>query len=118
MRFFGRETETAELLKIREDSKTAARMTVVTGRRRVGKTVLIEEFGRDYGTYFAILAGIASGRTTFAELSALLGVDVGGYLTKLERDYSIVSQTRPIFEKTRRHVLHQHGRMVGPQRRE
>lgn len=71
-----------------------------------GKTVLIEEFGRDYGTYFAILAGIASGRTTFAELSTLLGIDVGGYLTKLERDYSIVTQTRPIFEKTRNKNCH------------
>ena len=71
-----------------------------------GKTVLIEEFGRDYGTYFAILAGIAGGRTTFAELSALLGMDVGGYLTKLEREYSIVSQTRPIFEKTRNKNCH------------
>ena len=41
MKFFGRETEIAELHKIREHSKTAARMTVVTGRRRVGKTELI-----------------------------------------------------------------------------
>ena len=71
-----------------------------------GKTILIEEFGRDYGTYFAILAGIASGKTTFAELSTLLGIDVGGYLTKLERDYSIVSQTRPIFEKTHNKNCH------------
>ena len=66
-----------------------------------GKTVLVEEFGRDYGTYFAILSGIASGRTTFAELKNLLGIDVGGYLTKLERDYSIISQTQPIFERSR-----------------
>lgn len=66
-----------------------------------GKTVLVEEFGRDYGTYFAILAGIAAGRTTFSDLKNLLGTDIGGYLTKLERDYSIVSQTQPVFEKTR-----------------
>ncbi len=71
-----------------------------------GKTVLIEEFGRDYGTYFAILAGIASGRTTFAEISNLLDMDVGGYLTRLERDYSIISQTQPIFEKTRNKNCH------------
>ena len=32
MKFFGRETEIAELHKIREYSKTAARMTVITGR--------------------------------------------------------------------------------------
>ena len=71
-----------------------------------GKTVLIEEFGRDYGTYFAILAGIASGKTTFAEISNLLDMDVGGYLTRLERDYSIISQTQPIFEKTRNKNCH------------
>ena len=71
-----------------------------------GKTVLIEEFGRDYGTYFAILAGIADGKTTFAELSNLLGMDVGGYLTRLERDYSIVAQTQPLFEKTRNKNCH------------
>ncbi len=71
-----------------------------------GKTVLIEEFGRDYGTYFAILAGIASGKTTFAEISNLLDMDVGGYLTRLEHDYSIISQTQPIFEKTRNKNCH------------
>ena len=71
-----------------------------------GKTVLVEEFGRDYGTYFAILSGIASGRTTFAELKNLLGIDVGGYLTKLERDYSIISQTQPIFERSRNKNCH------------
>ena len=71
-----------------------------------GKTVLVEEFGRDYGTYFAILSGIASGRTTFAELKNLLGTDIGGYLTKLERDYSIISQTQPIFERSRTKNCH------------
>ena len=71
-----------------------------------GKTVLVEEFGRDYGTYFAILSGIASGKTTFAELKNLLGFDVGGYLTKLERDYSIISQTQPIFERARNKNCH------------
>ena len=71
-----------------------------------GKTVLIEEFGRDYGTYFAILAGIANGRTTYAELKNLLNIDVGGYLTKLEKDYSIVSQKLPIFETARSKNCH------------
>ena len=71
-----------------------------------GKTLLVEEFGRDYGTYFAILAGIASGKTTFAELKNLLNMDVGGYLTKLDKDYSIVSQTQPIFEKSRNKNCH------------
>ena len=71
-----------------------------------GKTLLVEEFGRDYGTYFAILSGIASGKTTFAELKNLLNMDVGGYLTKLDKDYSIVSQTQPIFERSRNKNCH------------
>ena len=52
MKFFGRETEIAELHKIREHSKTAARMTVVTGRRRVGKTELITHALSDGKTPF------------------------------------------------------------------
>jgi len=65
-----------------------------------GKTVLVEEFGRDYGTYFTILASIASGRTTFAEIKNELGMEVGGFLTKLEGDYSLISKKQPLFEKT------------------
>ena len=65
-----------------------------------GKTVLVEEFGKDYGTYFTILASIASGRTTFAEIKNELGLEVGGYLTKLEDDYSLISKKQPLFEKT------------------
>ena len=65
-----------------------------------GKTVLVEEFGKDYGTYFTILASIASGRTTFAEIKNELGLEVGGFLTKLEDDYSLIVKKQPLFEKT------------------
>jgi len=65
-----------------------------------GKTVLIEEFGKDYGTYFTILASIASGRTTYAEIKNELGVEVGGFLTKLESDYALISKKQPLFELT------------------
>ena len=41
MRFFGREQEIADLRKVRELSRTFSRFTVVTGRRRVGKTQLL-----------------------------------------------------------------------------
>ena len=43
MRFFDREKEIAYLRGERELSKTSARMTVVTGRRRIGKTQLIQK---------------------------------------------------------------------------
>ena len=43
MRFFGRETELKELRKVREFSLEKSRFTVLTGRRRVGKTELSRE---------------------------------------------------------------------------
>ena len=41
MRFFDRERELADLREIRERSREVAQFTVVTGRRRVGKTSLV-----------------------------------------------------------------------------
>ena len=43
MRFFGRVEELKELKRIRDLSVSNSRFTVVTGRRRVGKTELIEQ---------------------------------------------------------------------------
>ncbi len=65
-----------------------------------GRTILADEFGPDYGTYFTLLAAISSGQTTSAEMKNLLGNEVGGYLSKLEDQYSIVVKKQPIFEKT------------------
>ena len=64
-----------------------------------GRAILAEEFGPDYGIYFTILSAIASGATTTAELKNLIGVDVNGYLTKLEEQYQLVSKKQPIFDK-------------------
>lgn len=65
-----------------------------------GRTILSEEFGKDYGTYYTILASIAAGRTSYAEISNEVGMDVGGYLTRLENQFSLISKKQPIFEKT------------------
>ena len=43
MKFYGREEEIAILRKERELSHRQSRFTVVTGRRRVGKTELIDK---------------------------------------------------------------------------
>ena len=47
MKFYGRDDELAELAKIRELSRESSRFTVVTGRRRVGKTELVERAFND-----------------------------------------------------------------------
>ena len=65
-----------------------------------GMSLLIQEFGRDYGTYFSILAAIAAGRTTAAEISALFnGMSIGGQLKRLEEDYELIERRRPMFAK-------------------
>jgi AAA+ ATPase superfamily predicted ATPase len=65
-----------------------------------GKNLLIEESGKDYTIYFSILECIARGLTTRGDIENYLGqIEIGGYLSRLERDFSIVSQQRPIFAK-------------------
>jgi AAA+ ATPase superfamily predicted ATPase len=42
-----------------------------------GRNLLIEEFGREYGTYFSILELIASGKTARTEIESVLEIHVG-----------------------------------------
>ena len=65
-----------------------------------GKNNLIEEFGKDYGTYFSILSCIARGKNTRSEIEDVIGREVGGYLTNLENDYELIAKRQPLFEKS------------------
>ena len=65
-----------------------------------GKNNLIEEFGKDYGTYFSILSCIARGKNTRNEIEDVIGKEVGGYLTNLEKDYELIAKRQPLFEKS------------------
>ena len=65
-----------------------------------GKALLIQEFGKKYGNYFAILADIANGRNTTAEIEQNMGDTViAGHLKKLEEDYELIVRKRPILAK-------------------
>lgn len=64
-----------------------------------GKSILIEEFGKDYDTYFSILSAIASGHTRRSEIESLIGKEIGGYLTRLEDDYGIIKKEIPLGAK-------------------
>jgi len=64
-----------------------------------GKNLLIEEFGKDYTTYFSILALIASSKTSRPEIESILQKNVGGHLDRLEKEYTIIKKVRPIFSK-------------------
>ena len=65
-----------------------------------GKAILIEEFGKDYGVYFSILSAIARGRTTRPEIEKIVGKEISGYLTKLEKEYELIGKKQPLFEKS------------------
>ena len=65
-----------------------------------GKAILIEEFGKDYGVYFSILSAIARGKTLRSEIEQIVGREIGGYLTKLEKEYEVITKNQPIFEKS------------------
>ena len=65
-----------------------------------GKAILIEEFGKDYGIYFSILSAIARGKTSRSDIENIVGKEIGGYLTKLENEYELISKKQPIFEKS------------------
>ena len=60
-----------------------------------GREMLADEFGRDYGNYFSVLAAIANGNTTRGEITSYVGFDAGGYLGRLENDYGIIAKKRP-----------------------
>lgn len=70
-----------------------------------GKHVLVDEFGKDYGNYFSILSLIASGKTSRVEIESIMEIQTGGFLDRLENDYSLIKKVRPIFAKPNSRVV-------------
>jgi hypothetical protein len=64
-----------------------------------GRAILVEEFGKDYDSYFSILSSIASGHTRRSDIESLIGKEIGGYLTRLEDDYGIIKKEIPLGAK-------------------
>ena len=63
-----------------------------------GRKLLIQEFGRKYGTYFSILEAISEGYNTQAEIATYLGSkSIGGQLSKLEETYNLIGKKRPMW---------------------
>lgn len=60
---------------------------------------LVEEFGKEYDTYFSILSAIALGKTRRSEIESILDKPVSGYLTRLEYDYGIIAKELPVGAK-------------------
>ena len=66
-----------------------------------GKELLSDEFGKDYGNYFSILAAIAGGFNERGEIKSYTGIEAGGYLEKLEKTYDLVYRYRPYLSSER-----------------
>ncbi|MCT7522578.1 AAA family ATPase [Aliarcobacter cryaerophilus] len=64
-----------------------------------GKNLLIEEFGKEYTTYFSILSLISSSKTSRSDIESILERNIGGYLDRLENEYSIIRKIKPMFAK-------------------
>ena len=64
-----------------------------------GKNRLIEEFGKEYGTYFSVLSLIASSKTSKTEIESILEKNISGHLSRLENDYNIIKSIKPIGAK-------------------
>jgi AAA+ ATPase superfamily predicted ATPase len=65
-----------------------------------GKSLLIEEFGRDYAVYFSILTAVSRGMNTQNEIESFVGKNnLGGQLKRLVEDYGLLAHLRPIFAK-------------------
>lgn len=72
-----------------------------------GKNMLVDEFGKDYGTYFSILTMISQGNNTRSEIEDMLGgIELAGYLKRLTDDYGLISKHQPLYEKSLNKNVH------------
>ena len=93
MRFFDRKCELADLQEIRERSEEVAQFTVVTGRRRVGKTSLVVKSleGETYVYLFVERKSEKDLCETFArEINAKLGDVVLGIPERFEEVFDAI----------------------------
>ena len=66
-----------------------------------GMSILVQEFGKEYGTYFSILSSIASGHTEYSQIKNDVGAEVGSFLSKLETDYGLIKRKIPLLAAPR-----------------
>jgi AAA+ ATPase superfamily predicted ATPase len=72
-----------------------------------GKFSLMEEFGKKYGTYFAILQLISEGKTKRSEIMSILKdvKEIGGYLNVLEdKNLKLILKHKPFNQKGIRNI--------------
>lgn len=94
MKFYDREIETETLRKIEVTSRRFAQLTVITGRRRIGKTTLIKHaYGTDEMVYFFVArkSEILVCKELTESIQNQLGEEIGDF-TSLSRLFSAIMQ--------------------------
>ena len=94
MKFYDRESEQQLLLKVLKQSKQEARMTVLMGRRRIGKTELSLRCGDDTVLYFFVgkKAEALLCQDFVQEITSKLGVPVLGHANSFSEVFRFVLQ--------------------------
>jgi hypothetical protein len=67
-----------------------------------GREILLEEFGKDYSTYFSILEAIAGGATTMSRIADASGIPVHSlarYISELMEDHELIERRAPFDSK-------------------
>ena len=62
-----------------------------------GRIVLAQEFGGDSTNYFSILSSIATGHTRYSEIECDLSLELGSFITNLEKNYHLVKRILPVY---------------------
>ncbi len=68
-----------------------------------GKEMLSDELGRDSGNYFSVLHAIAEGKNSRGDIKSYTGIEPGGYLDKLEKQYDLIYRYRPYLASEQSH---------------
>ncbi len=64
-----------------------------------GEKILMEEFGKEYSSYYSILSAIAKGRRILDEIKQFTGIkEVGSYIRRLEVNYNLIERRIPVTE--------------------
>ena len=102
MKFFDREREIADLREIRERSAKVAQFTVVTGRRRVGKTTLVTKALEDKPYVYLFVERKSEKdlcETFVREINEVLGDVILGVPSRVEEIFEAlmkISQKQPL----------------------
>ena len=108
MRFFDRTEEIASLQEIRKQAQENAQFTVVTGRRRIGKTMLVRKAYEDEPLLYFFVARKAEGdlcEDYRLEIENKLGIPIMGRPERFADVFEYLLFYFVVSQKARKEIL-------------